>query len=220
MQLILLQWSHLREMKNDLVLYGAGGHCKVVIENLTSQGKINFVVLDDNPSQLQLLGVNVNKPSEYDLLSIQQMVLCIGNNKIRKKVANQFPNIAFYLAIHQKTLISSHEVTIGQGTVVMAGAIINPSVKIGEHCIINTGAVVEHDCKIGDYVHICPNVSLAGGVEVGEGTQVGIGTSVIQLIKIGKWATIGAGTVIIEDVPDYAVVVGNPGKIIKYNKHE
>lgn len=69
-------------------------------------------------------------------------------------------------------------------------------------------------------MHICPGASLAGGVEVGEGSMVGIGSTVIQGVKIGKWATIGAGTVIVEDVPDFAVVVGVPGKIIKYLENE
>jgi acetyltransferase EpsM len=207
-------------MKNDLVLYGAGGHSKAIVENLTSQKKSNLVLLDDNPSKSHIFGINVYKTNEYDLSSIQQMVLCIGNNIIRKKVANQFKNISFFSAIHKQTIISSHDVSIGKGTVVMAGVTINPSVKIGEHCIINTGAVVEHDCKIHDFAHICPNVSLAGGIEIGEGTQVGIGSSIIQSIKIGKWVNIGAGCVIVDDIPDYAVVRGNPGKIIKYNKHE
>ena len=76
---------------------------------------------------------------------------------------------------------------------------------------------MEHDCKISDFAHISPNAALAGNVEVGEGTHVGIGASVIQGIKIGKWATIGAGAVVIKDVPDFAVVVGSPARIIKYN---
>jgi acetyltransferase EpsM len=73
------------------------------------------------------------------------------------------------------------------------------------------------DCKIGHFAHLSPGVALAGNVTVGEGTHVGIGSCVIQGITIGKWVTIGAGAVIIKDVPDYAVVVGNPGIIIKFN---
>jgi len=84
--------------------------------------------------------------------------------------------------------------------------------------IINTNASVDHDCKIHDFAHISPQVGLAGGVEIGEGTHIGIGACIIQNITIGKWATIGAGTVVLKNVPDYAVVVGNPGKIIKYNE--
>jgi len=70
---------------------------------------------------------------------------------------------------------------------------------------------------IEDFVHISPNSALAGGVEIGEGSQIGIGASVIQGIKVGKWCVIGAGAVIINDIPDYSVVVGNPGRIIKKN---
>jgi acetyltransferase EpsM len=71
---------------------------------------------------------------------------------------------------------------------------------------------------VADFVHISPNAALAGNVKVGEGTQVGIGACVMQNITIGKWATIGAGAVIIRDVPDYAVVVGNPGRIVRMNQ--
>jgi acetyltransferase EpsM len=70
---------------------------------------------------------------------------------------------------------------------------------------------------LADYVRISPNSALAVSVSVGEGTHIGIGACVIQGIKIGKWTIIGAGAVIINDIPDNAVVVGNPGKIIKYN---
>jgi acetyltransferase EpsM len=79
---------------------------------------------------------------------------------------------------------------------------------------------VEHECQLGDYVHISPNSALAGDVIVGEGSHIGIGAVVIPGVKIGKWVTIGAGAVVLEDIPDFAVVVGNPGKIIKYNHLE
>jgi acetyltransferase EpsM len=72
---------------------------------------------------------------------------------------------------------------------------------------------------VEDFVHISPNAALAGNVKVGEGTQIGIGACVMQNIRIGKWAIIGAGAVIIRDVPDYAVVVGNPGRVIKRNQN-
>jgi len=50
-----------------------------------------------------------------------------------------------------------------------------------------------------------------------EGPHVGAGAVVIPNIIIGKWVTIGAGAVIIKDIPDFAVVVGNPGRVIKIN---
>ena len=77
---------------------------------------------------------------------------------------------------------------------------------------------MEHDCIVSDFVHIAPKATLCGNVRIGEGTHVGAGSTIIQGIKVGKWATIGAGAVVINDVPDYAIVVGVPGKIVKFDK--
>ncbi len=200
-----------------MYLYGASGHCKVII-NIIKALNVNSIkgIFDDNPKFETIFGIPVISTSAFKTITGKQLIISIGNNKIRKRLSESF-SANYLTAVHPRSIVAS-QVTIGDGTVVMAGAIINPDVKVGMHCIINTGAVVEHDCLIEDFVHISPNVSLAGDVIVGEGSHVGIGTSVIQGITIGKWATIGAGSVIIKDVPDYAVVVGNPGRIIKYNK--
>jgi len=92
------------------------------------------------------------------------------------------------------------------------------STRVGNFCIINNNATVSHNVVLEDYVHVAINVALAGGAFVGEGTLLGAGCMVLPEITIGKWATIGAGAVVTKDVPDYAVVYGNPAKIIKYNK--
>lgn len=204
-------------MDNNIVLYGASGHCKVVIDILQCNGQTISRIIDDTP-KMDILGFPVLHSNDYFFSGDEKMIISIGNNKVRKNLSQKL-NVHFIKAIHPKSIISKHS-TIGEGTVVMAGVVVNPEVKIGQHCIINTGAVIEHDCKIDNFSHISPNASLAGGVQVGEGSQVGIGASVIQGVKIGKWAVIGAGTVVIHDVPDFAVVVGNPGRIIKVNENE
>lgn len=205
-------------MENDVILYGASGHCKVIIDILECSNVGIKNIVDDNPKSTTILGKSVVHSSEIKLQSTDRVILSIGNNKVRRKLSNQF-NVTFVKAIHPTAIVSQHT-KIGEGTVVMAGALINPDTTIGNHCIINSGAIVEHDCIIENFVHISPNASLAGGVEVGEGSQVGIGATVIQGIKIGKWAVIGAGAVIINDVPDHSVVVGNPGKVIKIKQNE
>lgn len=205
-------------MENKVILYGASGHCKVIIDILECSNVGIKNIVDDNPKSTTILGKSVVHSSEISLQPTDSVILSIGNNKVRKKLSNQF-NVNFVTAIHPTAIVSQHN-SIGAGTVVMAGAIINPDATIGNHCIINSGAVVEHDCIIENYVHISPNASLAGGVEVGEGSQVGIGATIIQGIKIGKWVVIGAGAVIINDVPDHSVVVGNPGKVIKIKQNE
>lgn len=205
-------------MDNKKYLYGASGHCKVIIDILQSNNEAVEAVFDDNPATDFTLGVPIISVKADIDFSEKKMLISIGNNNIRKRIAEGL-GTAFYSAVHPKAIVSQYA-TIEVGSVIMAGAILNVESHIGKHCIINTGAVVEHDCLLADFVHLSPNVSLAGNVSVGEGSHVGIGATVIQGIKIGKWTVIGAGAVIIEDVPDYAVVVGNPGKIIKFKKNE
>lgn len=203
-------------METNITLYGASGHSKVIIDILNCNSVTITSIIDDNPKTDTILGMPVVKNTDTDFSKVQHMIISIGNNKVRERISNQI-KVDYANAIHP-TAILSKTVALGKGTVIMAGAIVNPDVTIGNHCIINTGAVVEHDCHIADFVHVSPSVSLAGNVTVGQGTHIGIGAKVIQGITIGKWATIGAGAIIIKDIPDYAVVVGNPGKIIKFNK--
>ena len=197
-------------------IYGASGHGKVIIDIIRSiNGKITSVY-DDNKAVNKVYGFDVSHELTLEILNCGT-VLAIGDNSIRKKVAASFKGNISKALVHASSEVSE-SAEISNGTVVMANSSINADVKIGSHCIINTGAVVEHDCILSDYVHISPNSALAGNVEIGEGTHVGIGAVVIPGIKIGSWVKIGAGAVIINDIPDFAVVVGNPGKIIKYTK--
>jgi sugar O-acyltransferase (sialic acid O-acetyltransferase NeuD family) len=205
-------------MDDSITLYGASGHGKVVLDVLKSSGFSNFFIVDDNPKVSQILGHPVVLAKNYSPSETGKAIISIGNNSVRKRLSQNYPQ-DFIVAKHPEAVVAS-DVKLGNGTVVMARAVINPGAEIGKHCIINTGAVIEHDNFIADFAHISPAASLAGNVTIGEGTHIGIGAAIIQGITVGKWAVIGAGAVIINDVPDYAVVVGNPGKIIKYKEHE
>jgi sugar O-acyltransferase (sialic acid O-acetyltransferase NeuD family) len=200
-----------------MILYGASGHAKVIIEILEQQGLSVTALIDINPNVKTLLGYPVY-PSLNDAAidANDEVIIAIGNNIVREKLAAEISR-NFGTAIHPSATLSSR-CQVGAGTVVMAGAAVNSSANIGTHVILNTNCVIDHDCVIGNYAHVSPNAALAGNVTVGQGTHIGIGACVIQGIKIGNWVTIGAGAVVINDVPDHAVVVGNPAKIIKYNK--
>ncbi|MGN6397304.1 MAG: acetyltransferase [Mucilaginibacter sp.] len=197
-----------------IYLYGASGHAKVIIDILEKNGMIISGLIDGNPEIKKLMEYAV-KPEVEIISSDCGVLVSIGNNTSRKRVAESL-NSKFINAIHPNAVLAGR-VSLGSGVAIMAGAVVNSEVTVGNHVILNTNCTVDHDCSISDFVHISPNAALAGNVEVGEGSHVGIGACVIQGIKIGCWATIGAGAVVIRNVPDYAVVVGNPGKIIKYN---
>jgi sugar O-acyltransferase (sialic acid O-acetyltransferase NeuD family) len=143
-------------------------------------------------------------------------IIAIGDNSIRKKVAERTRH-AFTNAIHPSVILSKFA-TLGNGNMLLHGSIVQAQSRIANHVIINTGTNVDHDCVIEDYVHLAPGVVLCGCVSVGEGAFIGAGTVVIPGKKIGAWATVGAGSVVISDIPEFAVAVGNPAKVIKYNK--
>jgi sugar O-acyltransferase (sialic acid O-acetyltransferase NeuD family) len=195
-----------------MYIYGASGHGAVIAEIAEELGLDLKGFVDDNSTILSFL--------EYPVIGIStlaancDLIIGIGNNKIRKKLVDSLGERNFAKIFHPAS-VRSKRTEIGLGTVIMAGCTVNTSVTIGKHCILNTNSSIDHDCKIGDFVHISPNSALAGNVEVNDGAHIGIGATVIQGVKIGKWSVVGAGAVVIENVPDYATVVGIPAKIIK-----
>ncbi|EDP96965.1 acetyltransferase [Kordia algicida OT-1] len=200
---------------NKICLFGASGHGKVVKDVATSANIVVEAFIDDYPKSENLHEVPIVMSEKMTNYEANKFVISIGNNKIRKVISKKIKN-DFTTLIHKSAIISP-TATIAEGTVIMNGTNINADATIGKHVIVNTAAIIEHDCQIEDFVHISPNATITGNVHIGEGSHIGAGAIIIPNITIGKWATIGAGAVIINDVPDYAVVVGNPGKIKKYN---
>ena len=208
-------------MNNNIYIYGAGGHAKVIAEIAEKCGVLILGAIDKNLIKSTLLdkyNVYLNHEILLDCNTPKKIVIAVGNNLYRKRIAiEELKDHDFVTLIHPNTFVSDYA-ELDKGTVVMAGVSVNADVQIGKHCIINTNSSIDHDCLLEDYVHISPNASLAGNVFIGEGTHIGIGACIIQGVKIGKWCTIGAGSVIIKDVPDGCTVVGNPGRIIKENQ--
>ena len=134
-----------------MFLYGAGGHAMVVRDVLESQGMTVSGIYDDNPATDRWMEFDVR----HDIETTDELIVCVGKAEYRKAIAERLSaeGLRFGKAIHVSAVVSRYAKT-GEGSVVMAGAIINSGSEIGCHCIINTGAVVEHECIIGDYVHI------------------------------------------------------------------
>ena len=198
-----------------MILYGASGHGKVIIEILENMNESSITVWDDDVNKEYLLNYKIIRPLKNLIEIKDKIIVSIGVNEIRKKIVTFLNDyVSFGNAIHPDSFISKRA-KIEEGTVIMEGAVVNVDCTIGKHCIINTSASIDHDCMLGDFVHISPNATLSGDVRVGEGTHIGSGATSIQGIRIGKWCTIGAGAVIIKDIPDYSTAVGNPAKIIK-----
>lgn len=207
-----------------IVLVGAGGHCKVIIDIIKSTGEYEIVGITDKEASVDtILGIPIigNDDILQDLYceGVNNAFICIGalnNISVRDSIFDKLKDIGFKIPklIHSKAIVSPYA-TINDGTCVMAGTIINPGVNIDENCIINTGSVIEHDCYIGKNTHISPGSLLAGGCKVGYNCHIGIGATVIQERKIGNNVVIGAGAVVVRDIEDNVTAVGVPAKTIK-----
>lgn len=199
-----------------LKLLGVGGHAKVIIDAAKISGKKIDAVYDDdeNTHGKEFCGYKVAGKIDSDLQG--DAIIAIGNNKTRKKISTCLKKMNWETVIHPTAIIAD-DVEIGEGSLIMAGTIIQTGTKIGKHCIINTGACIDHDCKIADFSHIAPNCSLAGGIEIGEGTFIGIGTAVSQYLKIGEWCQIGAGAAVVSEIPSNCTAVGVPAKPTKFH---
>lgn len=206
-------------MMQPIFIFGASGHAKVVCDLVEKEDRrqIAFLV-DDNRD---LAGKNffgypvaggrdalLNNPDRPS-----RALVAIGDNYLRATVAG-------WLASHGVDLISAlhpsvqigRGVSIGDGTVLMANAVLNPDTVIGKNVIVNTGARVDHDCMISDNVHIAPGATLCGGVRVGENTLVGAGATVAPNVSVGDNVVIGAGATVVRDLPDDVLAVGVPAK--------
>jgi sugar O-acyltransferase (sialic acid O-acetyltransferase NeuD family) len=106
----------------------------------------------------------------------------------------------------------------GIGNYVQEAVVMQAEVRIGDNSSIHIGSMIGHETCVGHSVFIAHAVSVSGCCSIGDGTFIGTNATILPRIKIGRWATVGAGSVVTKDLPDYAVAVGNPAKIIKFNE--
>lgn len=209
----------------DILLIGSSGHAKVIIDIVHCQGQhVLRGLLDDQRAQgeatmdVPVLGRIDELPEIMARTGIQHGIIAVGDNGARISIAERIqklaPHFRFVTAVHPKATVAG-DVVIGPGTVIMAGATINPSVVVGAHCILNTNCSIDHDRVLEDFVSVAPGANLGGGGGVGIGSAVGMNASVLQKVNIGSHCVIGAGAVVLEDVPDLHVALGVPAKCVR-----
>lgn len=204
-------------MSKSVIIIGASGHGKVVADIILRTGDLVLGFLDDqrNPGDSHVGFPVLGKVEDYKNYPEAWFVIAIGNASARAKISDGLEGVRWYTAVHPAAAVSPLETSIGAGTVVMAGAVVNPGAQIGRHCIINSGSVVEHDNRIGDFVHISVGAKLAGSVTIGRKTWVGIGAVVSNGLEVCAGCTIGAGCVVVNDIPVPGTYVGVPARKLK-----
>jgi len=207
----------------NIVIFGAGGHAKVIIDTIEKLKEYKIVgIIDSFKPVSSTVGGYKILGDETILLSLKNEIfggiVAIGDNWTRKQVVEKvksiIPNFKF-VTIFDPSAVVSKSVVIGDGTVVMAGVVVKCDTKIGEHCIINTKSTVSHDCNLGDYVSCAPGAIIGGNVKIGDCTAIALGTKIIQSINIGEHTVVGAGSIVVKDIDSNVVAYGIPAKIVR-----
>jgi sugar O-acyltransferase (sialic acid O-acetyltransferase NeuD family) len=209
-----------------LAIWGASGHAKVLAEFAVDAG-FRLVAFFDNSPQVgsPVPGVPIHHGSDgflrWRAACAEQAVwgtVAIGGLRGLDRIellglfgANRV-NAA--TMVHPRAFVA-RTATVGDGSQVLAHASVCADASIGNACIVNTNASVDHECRLADGIHIAPAASIAGCVEIGSCAFVGIGAVVLPRLRIGAGAIVGAGAVVTRDVPDHAVVYGNPARIVR-----
>lgn len=207
-----------------MIILGAGGHAKVLIDILRLRSVEMFGLTDAEPSKRgqSVMGVPVIGGDEvvarYSSTTthlVNGLGSVCGDHR-RHVLFERFKGEGYTFAnvIHPSAIIAT-DTALSEGVQILAGAVVQSGCTIGKNCIINTGAVVEHDCQIGDHAHVAPSATLSGGVHVGENAHIGAGSTVIQQIRIGRNSLVGAGAVVISDVKEGVTVAGVPAREIR-----
>ena len=205
-------------MSDPLVLFGCGGHAKVVLEAIRagSPGRLVTVIDDDPGGSLAGLPVAGSRDWLGTNLPGARVALGIGNNAARSAIMDWLASQGRELetVIHPSAVVGP-TVIVEAGAFVAAGAILIADAKVGRGAIINTAASVDHDCVVGDAAHIAPGVHLCGNVRVGDRTLIGVGPSVGPGVAVGPDAIVGAGSTVVDDLPGNATYVGSPARPLR-----
>jgi sugar O-acyltransferase (sialic acid O-acetyltransferase NeuD family) len=208
----------------DLIIVGAGGYAKSVLDSVDHMNFKMVGYIDDiktkgtNHQGYPILGNTIDcvkDPKQYVYF------VAIGNNAKRKAWFDKLKERGLSLInVIDKSALVSTAATIGEGCFIGKLAILNHGSSVGDNCVINTRALVEHGCCIKNHVNLSTNSTLNGDVICEDGSFIGSGTVINGQLTIGEWALVGSGAVVIKDVKEHTVVVGVPAKEINSNNHK
>ena len=204
-----------------LLIYGAGGHGRVVVDAALSCGFEVRGVVDDDRARWGTSIHDVPVIGGREVLGDYAVdeyvvVLAVGDGDARSRLSDVLEGTGrrFATVVHPSAVLGRGS-SLGEGTVILPAAVVHTDAKVGRHVIINTAATVDHDCLVGDFAHISPGAHLAGGVQIRRGAHIGVGASVAPGVVVGRDAIVGAGAVVINDVPAGTIVAGVPARLIE-----
>lgn len=211
-------------MAVKIAIWGGGGHALVVEEAIRASGLYDvacFIVDEGHSVHPEFSDRHVvvgtgEQLAELRASGVSAAVVALGDcaTRLRRATVLQEQGFAMVRVIHPRAIVAS-SARVGEGTVVVAGAVLGPEVDVGKSAIVNTGATVDHHTLVGDGAHVAPGAHIAGCCQIGRGALVGIGAVLVQNVSIGEGAVVGAGSVVVRDVPPDTVAYGVPARVVR-----
>jgi sugar O-acyltransferase (sialic acid O-acetyltransferase NeuD family) len=213
-------------MSKSYAIWGCSGHAKVLMGLIKSQGD-QIVAFFDNKEVTPLVPdvpFYLGENGFREWLNVQKEtskiigLVAIGGHQggDRLMILNIFRSAELSLSplIHPNASVCE-TANIGEGSQVLAHAVVAADCKIGQGCIINHNVTLDHECVLGDGVHLAPGATICGLVTIGNNVMIGAGAVVLPRLTIASNSIIGAGAIITKNIIEQSIVVGNPGRIIK-----
>ena len=202
-----------------LLLIGAGGHCRSVLDCIISGqeydeiGIVEREICGGSVLGIPVIGTDADLPQLFAQGWTQAVITVgsVGDSSIRRKLYSSLKKVGFkFPSVIDPSAMIGRETMIGEGVFIGKRVVVNTGTQLATCAIINTGAILEHDCRIGEFSHIAPGTTLCGEVSVGEDSHIGAGSVVRQQLQIGRNSLIGAGSVVVKNIPDRKIAFGNP----------
>lgn len=215
-------------MKQNIIILGASGHAKVIIDIIEKENVYNILGVIDVSMNVgdvffgyPVLGHDDDLPDLMVRNKGCKLFIAIGDNwrraEVYRRITASIPDADFASVLHPSAQIG-RDVAIGKGVAVMAGAVINSGTSIGDFVIINTRSGIDHDNKIQSFSSFAPGAISGGNVSVGEYSAIAIGAVILHGISIGCHTIIGASSLVTGHVEDYRVAWGTPAKVVRARK--
>lgn len=223
--------GHLhREVKDmdNIIIVGSSGHAKVVIDIVQQEGRYNIIGLldryrdvDEQTLGYSILGKEEDLPKLRKTYTLKGVLIAIGDNYVRSSVAKNIcdicPDLQYVSAIHPKASVAT-DVSLGEGTVVMAGVSVNPGSSVGRLCILNTHSSLDHDSILENYASLAPHATTGGNCRIGKYTAICMGAILKHGVHVGEHSVIGAASLVMNPIDPFAVAYGIPAKIVRKRK--
>lgn len=208
-----------------IILIGGGPHAETVADIVCAAGRHEIVGITDTRMAIgdrfldwRVLGRQQELPELIERYGLHGGIVCLGDNYVREKVALELhalaPEFAFPAAVHPSVSIA-RDVEIGEGSVIMAGCVVNIGARVGRFCIINTRSSLEHRSTMADFSSLSAGVTTGGFFELGRYSALGLGVTALDRIRIGENVVIGSGSLVMKDTEDHVLMYGSPARVIR-----